>query len=203
MPTTPTRKMPRHDARTPVGIPSALTDQEPESRLTRWLPWILLALLVLAVPVAVLLHQRVSSSEQDLSNTAAQAKSLADQIRAECNAGRLTGPVCQTAAEVSADPVPGPRGAPGPAGERGGIGPSGPPGPVGPPGPPGMGEPGPRGPTGEPGPAGQDGSPATSFSITGPDGSVQECTRSGGPDTSPTYECSYSMPPSDGEEDLF
>lgn len=234
----------RHPHRRVVAIPS-VRDDDGEGRFVRWIPWIIVGLLVLAIPVAVMLNQRVGEDSDrveqettradqnavDLSNTAGQAKSLADQIRAECDAGRLSGAVCQTAAQVQADPVPGPRGAPGPAGSPGAqgipgesiVGPQGPPGPPGrdgepggpgPPGEPGRdgsdgapgsngsaGEPGPAGPQGEPGPAGpagKDGNPATSYTVNGADGSVQQCTRSGGSDATPIYDCTYTTPPPDG-----
>lgn len=59
--------------------------------------------------------------------------------------------------------------------------PAGPPGPPGPEGP--AGPPGPQGPRGEPGP------PADTLQVTRPDGSVELCRRSGGPDNAPTYVC--------------
>ena len=90
------------------------------------------------------------------------------------------------------------------AGAPGAVGPSGAPGATGVPGasavavPGAAGDPGPAGKTGAPGPAGAtgtpgipgaNGSPAASFSYIGATGS-QTCTRSGGPDTAPTYTCS-------------
>lgn len=77
--------------------------------------------------------------------------------------------------------VPGAAGVPGPAGQDGGAGPAGPAGAAGPPG--------------SPGPAGRDGSPASSYTVTYPDGTTQTCTRSGGPDTAPTYSCSAPTTP--------
>jgi len=202
----------------------------------RWFPWIIVALLAIALPVAILLNQRVGADREradqttvDLNNTAAQAQGLADQIRAECDAGRLAGPICVQAADVQADPVPGPRGVPGepgvpgrpgdpgesiqgPAGPRGEPGEAGRPGSPGAPGSPGSpGEPGadgadgdsiqgpagPKGDTGDPGQPGADGSPATGFTINGADGSVMQCDRSGGSDTTPIYDCAYTTPPPD------
>lgn len=171
-------------------------------------PRLIWALIVAVVVVGVAtvvgswwFSRSAATTEQELSATATQAQSLAEQIRGECDAGRLSGPVCGTAAQVVADPIPGPQGA---AGEQG---------PVGPPGPPGAdGTPGPAGPAGEdgmdgadgrdgadgaPGPAGRDGSPAAGWTATFPDGSTQTCTRSGGPDTAPTYRCAPVQPPPD------
>lgn len=246
MPTQTTKTPPTGSHRRLVAIPGAgRNDDDGEGRFTRWFPWIIVALLLLALPVAIMLNQQVGADRDradetviDLNNTANQAKGLADQIKAECDVGNLAGPICQTASVVQADPVPGPRGQPGPAGQPGPTGPAGaaivgpvgspgprgepgesvtgPPGPPGPAGPTGqdgsegsdgVGEPGPAGPAGEPGPAGpagqdgtdgQDGSPATSMTISGADGSVQSCTRSGGTDTSPIYDCTYTTPPPDG-----
>jgi hypothetical protein len=217
-------------------MPSAKPNSD-EGRLSRWLPWIIVGLLVLAIPIGIWLNQRVGEDQQqadqtatDLTATADQAKGLADQIRVECDAGRLHGPVCQTASDVQADPVPGPRGVPG---ETGATGPEGRPGesiqgPEGPEGRPGRdGESitGPPGPAGQPGAEGspgrdgvdgkpgqdgapgapgadgapgRDGSPATSYTEHGADGSVQECTRSGGSDTTPIYDCVYTTPPPQG-----
>ena len=98
------------------------------------------------------------SVEQQREAAETQARTLADQIRGECDAGRLTGPVC-VQAETIAEPIPGPTGDPG---EPGAPGVAGPPGPPGPPGPQGLqGPPGATGATGPPGPtgpAGEDGS---------------------------------------------
>lgn len=48
--------------------------------------------------------------EQQRDATAAQAASLAEQIKMECGAGDLTGPICQHAEQVAAEPIPGPVG---------------------------------------------------------------------------------------------
>lgn len=77
---------------------------------------------VAALAVAFLMVSIVSAqvgrqdTEQQRDATAAQAKTLADQIKTECGSGRLTGPVCATAYEVARDPIPGPEGPRGPAG---------------------------------------------------------------------------------------
>lgn len=140
----------------------------------------------------------------------AQAQDLAVQLQAACAAGTLPKTLCDTAAKVAADPVPGPTGATGATGaagaqgiqgvpgSAGGVGPQGPQGPAGATGPQGPagqsgtdGTPGAAGPQGA---AGRDGSPAASSTSTFPDGSTQTCTRSGGPDTAPTYACGPLMP---------
>lgn len=142
--------------------------------------------------------------------TAEQAAGLAQQIRAACAAGALSGPICTEADRVARDPVAGPpgppgdRGLPGAPGLPGAKGDPGPPGPAGEPGPVGMDGPtGPegadgtdgesiQGPPGEPGPAGPagaDGSPAQSYTETFPDGSTRTCVRDGGDDTAPRYSC--------------
>jgi hypothetical protein len=222
-------------------MPSVRNDRD--AWFSRWLPWIIVGLLLAIIPIGIWLNQRVGEDQQqadqttvDLTNTADQARSLAEQIRTECDAGRLSGPICQEAVEVSDDPVPGPRGTPGEPGERGlpgaqGArgeagesiqGPQGPVGPRGEPGAPGpQGEAGPAGPAGSPGAEGpsgrdgvdgqdgqdgapgadgapgRDGSPATGFTVNGADGSVMACTRSGGEDTAPVYDCTYTTPPAD------
>lgn len=202
-----------------------------ESRFTRWFPYIIIALGLIAIAAAILLTNRVredsdraDNAETALSGTAAQAMSLADQITTECEAGRLAGPVCQEAADVAADPIPGPPGPGGPPGADSTVpGPRGPagmdgadstvPGPQGPQGLPGTdgadgadstvpgprGPEGPPGPQGERGPAGADGSPAVSYTQNNADGSTQRCDRSGGTDTDPTYDCVYVVPPPDDQ----
>lgn len=201
----------------------ARTDDD-EPRTTRWLPLVIVGLGLLAVAAAILMtrnsadvSQRADETQVALTNTAAQASSLADQIGAECRAGRLTGAVCDQAATVLADPVPGPRGpqglpgqdgadsiVPGPQGPQGLAGEDGAdstiPGPEGPAGAD-SDVPGPEGPMGPAGPQGAPGSPATSYTQSYPDGSVFTCTRTAeGPDTSPTYACSMTTPPTpDGE----
>lgn len=175
--------------------------------------------------------------EQQRDATAAQAASLAEQIKAACAAGELAGAVCQQAEQVAAEPVvgpvgpqgiPGASGVPGPVGPAGPMGPQGPAGPQGPVGPTGApgpggadgtdgndgqdgtdgapgepgqpGEPGAPGQEGPRGSDGQDGSPATSYTMTFPGGSTQTCTRTGGPDTAPTYTCSAVVPAPEGED---
>lgn len=126
----------------------------------------------------------------------AQAADLAVQIQSACNAGTLRGPVCQQAAAVAANPIPGPAGPQGDTGATGASGAAGPTGSAGSNGTDGAdgatGATGPAGPTGATGPAG---SPAQSTTYTYPDGSTQTCTRSGGTDTAPTYSCAAPQPP--------
>lgn len=49
-----------------------------------------------------------AQTEVALDETAEQARSLAEQIRGECAAGQLDGPVCERAADVARTPVPAP-----------------------------------------------------------------------------------------------
>lgn len=101
--------------------------------------------------------------------TAERAQTLADQIRAACDTGELTGPACLTAEEVAAEPIVGPQGEPGTPGEIGPRGPQGPMGPVGLKGDTGpIGPAGPQGDTGPQGPQGIEGDDGTS--ITGDQG---------------------------------
>lgn len=88
--------------------------------------------------------------------------------------------------------VPGAPGAPGSPGSPGAEGPRGDTGPEGPPG-----DTGPEGPPGDTGPAGADGTPAESYTMTFPGGSTQTCTRSGGPDSAPTYSCTDRVSPAE------
>ena len=149
------------------------------------------AVLVLVISVFAAQMNQQSAEDQTAAvegqrdATAAQAQDFAAKIQAACAAGELSGPVCAQAAQVAAEPIPGPagpqgnpgaQGPTGPSGSPGEVGPSGlagPPGPAGPTGEPGRdgvpgepgedgadgapGEPGPPGPRGEPGPAGPQG----------------------------------------------
>lgn len=200
-------------------VPAMHPDDDDESRFMQWLPWIIIVLLLIAVPIGIWLSTRVGDetkradqTQQVLDNTAAQARTLAQQIADECAAGRLHGPVCQTADEVRTDPVviEGPAGTPGAAGQMGPRGLTGPTGPPGPP-PPCMTEPsqcqgqdgvdgadgkdGQDGKDGADGAPGRDGSPAVRMTKTYADGSVETCDRSGGPDTAPEYACTQTTPP--------
>lgn len=156
------------------------------------------------------------TAKSETQATAAQAQDLAAQIQAACKNQSLAGPVCERAAQVAAQPIPGPVGPQGDTGPQGPAGPVGPQGPTGAPGPDGPagpagaagingadgaggspgqnGQPGEPGPQGPVGPTGHDGSPAASYTLTFPDGSTQTCTRSGGPDTAPEYLCAAPVP---------
>jgi hypothetical protein len=149
-------------------------------------------------------RDQTGAVEQQRDATAAQARSLAAQIRTECREGDLVGPVCQQADEVAAEPIPGPEG---PRGRQGESGPVGPPGPAGPEGP--VGQVGPPGPSGPPGPGGVDGSDGSDGvdGASGPRGPAGERGQAGPPgadgengtdgrDGSPA--ASYTMTFSDG-----
>lgn len=145
------------------------TDGEREPGLMSWFPYVVIALGLVAIAVAILLSNQISAdrtqseqTEQALGSTAAQAQSLADQIAAECIAGRLAGPVCQEAADVQAEPIVGPAGTPGEIGPIGPIGARGPVGPIGPMGP--------GGPPGGPGPPGEALQGPPGESVQGPPG---------------------------------
>lgn len=146
------------------------------------------------------------SSGERLEQTAAQASTLAAQVKAECDVGALTGPICAEAAQVESQPIPGPEGPRGPAGPAGPRGSPGDPGLTGPTGEqgtagtpgisgsPGLdgsnGGEGPEGPEGPEGVPGRDGSPAESYSMQFSDGSTQVCVRDpDSPDRSPSYLC--------------
>ncbi len=86
---------------------------------------------------------------------------------------------------LDAHPAPaGPQGAPGTAGSNGQDGAQG-----------AKGDTGDQGPAGAAGAAGANGSPAQSFVLTYSDGSTVTCTRSGGADTAPSYDCSAPQTP--------
>lgn len=156
-----------------------------ESFWQAWRPLIILLLGILAVLVGIFLtntsrqtSNQLADTQVALNDTAQQANDLAEQIRTECTAGRLAGPVCQTADSVIETPVP----IPGPAGPTGGTGAAGPAGSVGPAGPPGKdstvpGPAGPEGPQGRPGadstvpgPAGPQGPAGADSTVPGPAG---------------------------------
>jgi hypothetical protein len=129
----------------------------------------------------------------------AQAAGLAVQIQSACNAKQLSGPVCQTANAVAANPIPGPigpRGDTGATGSVGPVGPVGPAGPVGPVGPPGPA--GPAGPAGGQGVAGTDGANGANGTNgadggTGPAGPAGP-TGAAGRDGSPAQSTTYTYP---------
>lgn len=158
-----------------------------------------------------------AQTQTALDETAAQAKSLAEQIRDECAAGRLTGPVCVEAADVAATPVPTPvRPVDGRDGVNGRDGVDGQTPPClstaeqckGPPGAAGQagadGQPGQNGADGRPGADGQPGAPGPTgpppagFTIVEDTGTTKRCTRDpGSPDAAATYTCTAAGPPPD------
>lgn len=150
--------------------------------------------------------------EDQRDATAAQASDLAAQIQLACASGALQGPVCEQAAQVRAEPVPGAPGLPGADGAPGRDGRDGLPGTPGVPGLNGTngvdgkegtpGVPGADGATGPGGPAGadgapgqdgvdgQDGKPPAGFTFTDADGLEQTCTRDpASPNDAATYTC--------------
>lgn len=126
---------------------------------------VLIGLGVIVVIALLLFGQRAGTTEterddlaQSTANLAQGYTNLADQIRGECAAGRLAGPICQTAADavVSPEVVAGRQGLPGAVGAQGAQGAVGPAGPIGP-----AGRDGERGPEGVPGTPGTPGEPGT------------------------------------------
>jgi hypothetical protein len=90
-------------------------------------------------------------------------------------------------------PLPALPGIPGSVGTKGDPGATGGTGPKGDKGDPGTA--GTAGTSGVGGSNGANGSPAGQYTNTFADGSTQTCTRSGGPDTAPTYSCPVPTPP--------
>lgn len=177
--------------------------------------------ITIAVVAVVFLAGSVVWAQLSQRATGAQAQSLAEQIQGECHRGTLPRTLCDQAAVVAADPIPGPAGPRGDPGDPGPTGPAGAdstvpgpkgdkgdpgadstvPGPVGPQGEPGADStvPGPKGDPGAdstvPGPQGPPGAPPASYTLVFPDASTQTCNRSGGTDDAPTYLCLDVMPP--------
>ncbi len=96
---------------------TALDDATPAERARdrrqRVIGVVLLVLVVAALAGVLALTTRGTASEEraavaevQLDETAAVAVSLAEQISAECDAGRLAGAVCAQADDVVADPIP-------------------------------------------------------------------------------------------------
>lgn len=190
---------------------TAAPDDDAEPRITKWLPTIIIAIGLLAVAASIVFtritNDRQYNTETQLSNTAQQASNLADQIKAECTAGRLTGPVCDKATQVAAEPVPGEPGLPGVPGTPGQPGRPGAPGTTGPSGAPGQpgasppcldepaqcrgtdgrngtdgqngtdGANGQDGKNGSDGRDGRDGTPAIRMTKYYPDGAIETCDR--------------------------
>lgn len=192
------------------------------TRRDRWTsPAVLIGLLVAvallaltAVAAATLVRGQAVTVQQQRDTAVAETVSLAEQIQAECDTGRLAGSVCGRADEIVAQPVVGERGPTGPTGRTGDPGPIGPagadstvPGPSGPAGAAGQvgadgvdgadGEPGPSGPQGPPGPSCPPGS--TAQSVTYGDGRTGVgCVLDQQPSTNPDPE-----PPPDDDPGLL
>jgi hypothetical protein len=113
-------------------------------------------------------------------------------VRQACSAGGTTATelasACESANQVVATPIPGPRGIPGTPGS---VGPRGPAGPAGPPGLNGKdGAPGVNGTPGKPGTDGRDGAPPAGWVVSNADGSAIACTRVANfHPTAPRYIC--------------
>lgn len=166
--TTKTRERPR-----PLHYKDLTSvDTGPEPSTTRWFPYLIVGLGLIAIAVAIALTRQVGDTT-DRAETAegqrdvavAQATTLADQINQECQLGRLSGPVCSTASQVATDPIPGPPGRPGES-IQGIPGIPGAPGKDGVNGQPGV--PGKDGVNGVPGKDGEDG--VDGVSVQGPPG---------------------------------
>lgn len=200
----------------------AVPDTDLESDPPGWTRWITIIVLILAAIGMFATYQLtrtasdetvradVAEVERDIADTA--AVSLAEQIEAECRLGRLTGPICQEASDVTApggrDGTDGIDGRPGVNGRDGRDGRDGltPPclsmprqcagedGAAGLPGANGEnglnGEPGEDGEPGERGQTGPQGPPPESFTFTDGSGVKQTCSRdSDSTPTAPTYSC--------------
>lgn len=156
---------------------------------------------------------RTVEAERDAA--VGQSVDLAAQVQQACATGALTGPLCQRADEVVAEPIPGTPGTPGEdgaPGQPGTPGTDGTPGEDGTPGTPGTpgedGQPGTPGIPGTPGVDGRDGvdgqdgrdgrdgvdgqpgRPPAGFSFVDGAGTSQSCVRDpGSPDEAATYTC--------------
>lgn len=190
--------------------PEPIEREEP--RVVRWFPWIIITLGLFAVAAAMLLTRQVGEAETERVTATATALSLADQINAECAAGRLAGAICTQAEQVPdvvtppaaaaiLVPVPGEDGIDGvtppclfePGQCRGQDGVS----VTGVPGTPGRdGADGKDGINGTDGSNGTSGSPAQTVVESNTDGSSRTCEREpGSPNTAPTYTCVSSPAP--------
>lgn len=67
------------------------------------------ALVLAGSGLAVVAGAGKQDAEDQRDQAAGQVVSLAQQIQAECRAGRLRGPICENAARAKNDPVPGPQ----------------------------------------------------------------------------------------------
>jgi len=178
--------------------------------LGRWMPSLTSA-VVAALIVGAIVITFTMAWQQD------QASTLAEQVKTECDRGRLVGPICAQAIQVAANPLPGPQGDPGRTGDRGSTGAAGTPGKDGAAGRDGVngkdgvagkdgadgrnglpGKDGTDGAAGKDGADGKDGAPPSGWSTTHSDGSVETCVRDAdSPAATPTYSCTTSEPPSD------
>lgn len=136
---------------------------KPKRQIITWLALLIGVLALLWAGYLTLAnHQDAQTAQNQATNSDAQAKSLADQVKAQCEAGTWSGnpAACTQASSIQASPppAPGPAGLQGPQGVPGLQGPkgqTGDPGAVGPQGQIGAG--GPPGKTGDQGLDGHDG----------------------------------------------
>lgn len=132
---------------------------KPKRQLVTWIALVIGVLALLwAGALSVSNHQAAQDAQGQAANSGNQAKSLADQIQAQCQAHTWSGPpaACVQASSVQQAPAPTPP--PGAAGAQGPVGPQGPQGPVGATGAKGdTGAAGATGPTGSGGPPGKQG----------------------------------------------
>lgn len=133
---------------------------KPKRQIITWLALLIGVLALLWAGYLTLAnHQDAQTAQNQATNSDAQAKSLADQVKAQCEAGTWSGnpAACTQASSIQASPPPepGPAGLQGPQGVPGLQGPKGDPGAVGPQGQIGAG--GPPGKTGDQGLDGHDG----------------------------------------------
>jgi hypothetical protein len=127
---------------------------KPKRQIITWLALLIGVLALLWAGYLTLAnHQDAQTAQNQATNSDAQAKSLADQVKAQCEAGTWSGnpAACTQASSIQASPPP----EPGPAGLQGPKGQTGDPGAVGPQGQIGAG--GPPGKTGDQGLDGHDG----------------------------------------------
>lgn len=139
--------------------------ENPDLPAKKTMTWVALVLGVLALVWAGYLQVQNHKKAETATQSATAGQDLATQVQAACAQGgdvaRKLGPICQKAADVKANPAPGP---------TGDVGPQGPQGDQGPPGVPGVQ--GPKGDTGVSGAAGETGvsGPGGDTGATGPTG---------------------------------
>lgn len=189
---------------------------KPKRQLVTWIALVIGVLALLwAGALSVSNHQAAQDAQGQAANSDAQAKDLAAQVKAACQAGTWSGnpAACSQASSIQASPPPaagsngatgpvGPAGPPGPQGLRGqdgkagdrgldghdgAVGATGATGAAGTPGKAGAtGDPGPAGPKGDTGPQGPQGPPGA----TGPTG-PQGPTGDTGPQGPPPSQFSF------------